>query len=415
MTDFTIDRELELLLPPLSDKEYLTLKEDIAKNGILSPLITSDGVLIDGHNRYRISKELNVPYQTVEMKFKNRDEILVYMVMLQIGRRNLIAIARLETVCKIRPALKRMGEEKRAQTQVGVGNKLASKNGFINIDETVSQSFESRAPGERDKDSLQHDKGDDQPEKVDSGLTIRGNLPVSFEKIDSQKLVAKLANVSVGTVAMYDIIVANSPERIADIYAGDSTIGKEYNRIRTLAKKEERLAKMHKLAEKTKGLDLGVTINTGLYSKSELYAKVVINNFDQGLENIAREVLKNTKYYIILAPLKDTYKVPTVVADMMNHAGITVLETDDGVVLAHVFGPKVKFDSLYGGDVADALGELIACLIEPGDICINPYPTNGTIAKAIKQANGIAHVFTGGNKEIETIVRAELAPKSLEE
>jgi hypothetical protein len=411
MTDFTIDKELDALLPPLSETEYLTLKNDIAKNGILSPLITSDGVLIDGHNRYRISKELNIPYQTVEMKFNNRDEIMMYMVMLQIGRRNLIAIARLETVCKIRPALQRMGASNKSSA--GASN-LANYNASV-IQLYNTSVFESRAPGERDKDSLQHDKGDDQPDSVNSGLTIRGNLPVSFEKINTQKLVARLANVSTATVARYDIIVANTPEKIADIYAGKATIYNAYNRIVTAAKKEERLAKMQKLAEKTKGLDLGVKINTGLYSKSELYAKVVINNFDQGLENIAREVLKNTKYYIILAPLKDTYKVPTVVADMMNHAGITVLETDDGVVLAHVFGPKVKFDSLYGGDVADALAELIACLIEPGDICINPYPTNGTIAKAIKQANGIAHVFTGGNKEIETIVRAELAPKSLEE
>ena len=55
---------------PLTGKHYERLKADIAKNGILVPLIArKDGQLLAGHNRLQIAKELNlgsVPVQFLE-------------------------------------------------------------------------------------------------------------------------------------------------------------------------------------------------------------------------------------------------------------------------------------------------------------------------------------------------------------
>ena len=57
-----INDELENLLPKMEGDDLLKLKEDIEKNGVITPLIvqeTPEGLLlIDGYTRYRISEEL---------------------------------------------------------------------------------------------------------------------------------------------------------------------------------------------------------------------------------------------------------------------------------------------------------------------------------------------------------------------
>ena len=56
------------VMPELSTDEYAELKADIAKNGVVVPvLVDEDGNIIDGHNRVQIASELRIPYP-VEMR-----------------------------------------------------------------------------------------------------------------------------------------------------------------------------------------------------------------------------------------------------------------------------------------------------------------------------------------------------------
>lgn len=51
------------VMPELSPDEYQELKADIAKNGVVVPvLVDEDGNIIDGHNRVQIANELRIPY-----------------------------------------------------------------------------------------------------------------------------------------------------------------------------------------------------------------------------------------------------------------------------------------------------------------------------------------------------------------
>jgi hypothetical protein len=53
-----IDPEFESMCPPLTDEEYEQLKENIIAEGeVLMPLIVWNGVIIDGHNRYKIGRK----------------------------------------------------------------------------------------------------------------------------------------------------------------------------------------------------------------------------------------------------------------------------------------------------------------------------------------------------------------------
>jgi DNA modification methylase len=82
-------QELESLIPPLSNEEFKQLERNILEEGIREPLITWNGILIDGHNRYRIAQEHDMNYETLEKEFENINRVKEWMINNQFGRRNL--------------------------------------------------------------------------------------------------------------------------------------------------------------------------------------------------------------------------------------------------------------------------------------------------------------------------------------
>ena len=52
----------DAVLPPLSEHEYAGLLASIEAIGIKQPLVvTEDGVILDGHHRWRVARELGLP------------------------------------------------------------------------------------------------------------------------------------------------------------------------------------------------------------------------------------------------------------------------------------------------------------------------------------------------------------------
>ena len=89
LQEIIIDEEFMRLMPPLNDSEYCSLENDILVHGCLNPLVLWNSILIDGHNRYRIIKEHNLPFNTISLEFNSRDEAISWMITIQIFRRNL--------------------------------------------------------------------------------------------------------------------------------------------------------------------------------------------------------------------------------------------------------------------------------------------------------------------------------------
>lgn len=87
----TIDQEFADQIPPLTAEEYQQLEENILSDGeVINPIIVWNGVVVDGHNRYRILQEHpGVPYKTFEKKFSDRNEVMAWICKNQLGRRNL--------------------------------------------------------------------------------------------------------------------------------------------------------------------------------------------------------------------------------------------------------------------------------------------------------------------------------------
>ena len=101
----SIDAEFRALIPPLRPEELAQLEANILADGVRDPLVTWRGVLVDGHNRYAIATTHGLAFQVVERAFATRDDVVLWIVNNQFGRRNLSIAARTELAMRIEPIL----------------------------------------------------------------------------------------------------------------------------------------------------------------------------------------------------------------------------------------------------------------------------------------------------------------------
>lgn len=85
--------ELEEFIVPLQQGEFKRLEKNIREEGCREPLtvwLTDDRqILIDGHNRYRICTRNDIPFEINEIYFQNLEEVKIWIINNQLGRRNL--------------------------------------------------------------------------------------------------------------------------------------------------------------------------------------------------------------------------------------------------------------------------------------------------------------------------------------
>lgn len=89
--DLKIDQEFASRIPPLTDDEFKQLEANILADGVvINPIVVWNGVIVDGHNRFRIvEKHPHIKYSTAERFFRNRYDALAWICKNQLGRRNL--------------------------------------------------------------------------------------------------------------------------------------------------------------------------------------------------------------------------------------------------------------------------------------------------------------------------------------
>jgi hypothetical protein len=77
------------LIPPLHEDELNLLEAAILRDGCRDPLVLWNDILIDGHNRYSICTKHAKPFKTVKKQFASEDEVMIWIIDNQLGRRNL--------------------------------------------------------------------------------------------------------------------------------------------------------------------------------------------------------------------------------------------------------------------------------------------------------------------------------------
>ena len=90
-----VDKEFETLIPPLTSEEFSQLEENCVREGIRDPLVVwaapnGEKILVDGHNRWKISaKHGGIQFKVAEMQFEDREAAKEWILKNQLGRRNL--------------------------------------------------------------------------------------------------------------------------------------------------------------------------------------------------------------------------------------------------------------------------------------------------------------------------------------
>ncbi len=84
-----IDPEFKTLIPKLRKNEFLQLESNIMTDGCRESIITWNGIIIDGHNRYEICHRHKIPFQIKEMEFECREAVIAWICANQLGRRNI--------------------------------------------------------------------------------------------------------------------------------------------------------------------------------------------------------------------------------------------------------------------------------------------------------------------------------------
>lgn len=193
-------QELKDLIPPLTPDEFATLEKSILAEGVRDRLVVWNDTLIDGHNRYEICQKHGIEFSVQELEFDNLDQVKVWMIDNQKGRRNLTDGWKWELAQKKKALLEVKHKQERKERYVS------------NID---------THPGEK---------------KSESGRT--------------QKAIADELGWSTGKVAMADKVWKEADEKTKEeVKRGDKSINQAYKEVRKKEKKAERDANIKKAKE----------------------------------------------------------------------------------------------------------------------------------------------------------------------
>ena len=174
-----LDKEFQALIPPLSAEEKAQLEENIVAEGCRDALITWQGILLDGHNRFEICERLNIPFRTMEIDLPDRDAAKLWIIKNQFGRRNLCAFDRGSLALKM-------------------------------------------------KDIIASKAKENQGTRTDILTTLSKSEP-----INTRAEIAKMAGISEGTIAKVDTIQREAtPDQIYRLKSGEASVNQVYNEIK---------------------------------------------------------------------------------------------------------------------------------------------------------------------------------------
>ena len=221
-----IKEEFKKLIPPLTTEEFKQLEDNCLAEGIREKIITWNGFIIDGHNRFEISERWNLDYQTESKHFANEEAVKEWMILNQFGRRNLSNYQRSVLALELEDVFKAKAKENLGRNQYS----------------TLSTSTESKP-------------------------------------IDARKELSKIADVGHGTLDKVKKIQAKATEEVkAKLSTGEVSINAAYKEIKKEEKKEEIREERRILAEEGSKKEIEIDFRLGDFE--EVFADIEDGSID---------------------------------------------------------------------------------------------------------------------------------------
>jgi ParB-like chromosome segregation protein Spo0J len=195
---------------------YEELKKMIIAEGIRDPIVTwkEKNEVVDGHNRFKISKELGIPCPKVEKSFADEAEVKQYIIRNQLGRRNLTP-ARFEYyIGKLYNEQKATTFEEKAEAKGKTAEKIAAE---FDISEKTVRRYGTQTQG------------------IDAIERVRGKLAKNLQLSNKPTYTAE--EVAAVAAAPNSAVVAKTLKHI-DTYKAKATAEKAVKKAENKAVKE---------------------------------------------------------------------------------------------------------------------------------------------------------------------------------
>lgn len=194
MKELTIDNELKSYIRPLKEEEFEKLKESILSEGIRDPLVVWQGILLDGHHRYKIAQEHNLEFKIVEIELPNKEAVKEWIIKNQLGRRNLTEQEASYYRGKLYSARKQQGirtdltscqNGKKLNTTKEISDQYGVSERTVIRDEQFSQAVDKVAEevGEEAKRAILSGKANVPKKDVEKLIEIKQEAPEYIEPI----------------------------------------------------------------------------------------------------------------------------------------------------------------------------------------------------------------------------------------
>lgn len=168
--ELLIDPEFEALIPQQAEEEMTGLETSLLAEGCRDALVIwkNHHILIDGHNRYKLCRVHGIAFKVIEREFETRDDVIVWMCLNQMGRRNLSRYARDELALTAKEALARKGKEHMAQglpetgkphnTQEQLADMAGTSKGGLSQSEAIKKKAPEKVKEKARKGELSRDR-----------------------------------------------------------------------------------------------------------------------------------------------------------------------------------------------------------------------------------------------------------------
>lgn len=132
-----IKEEFKKLIPPLTVEEFKQLETNCLEEGIRDAIVTWNGFIIDGHNRYKIATDWSLNYKTIEKNFDSEQDVIEWMILNQFGRRNLSNYQRSVLALQLEDVFKAKAKQQQIRKPESVIQKSEQQNPIVTIKEVA--------------------------------------------------------------------------------------------------------------------------------------------------------------------------------------------------------------------------------------------------------------------------------------
>ena len=201
--------ELAALIPPMSADEYEALRSDVAKQGLIEPIITFEGKILDGRHRYEACQETGT-----EARFGQYDgtDPVAFVISANVHRRHLTASQKAVVALDVEVAYAKVIPKGRPSQE-------------------VSQCWETSRAAERAAQTVGVSKGyvsdakKVQREAPDLLLAISAGtmtVPKAAKEIRRREKIKRVAEIAaqapapLGSIGPFPVLYADPPWRYSD-------------------------------------------------------------------------------------------------------------------------------------------------------------------------------------------------------